>query len=446
MTMNLKDTVDKYIRRHHLLRDDGKYLVALSGGADSVCLLLLLHQMGYRVEACHCNFHLRGEESDRDEAFCTDLCQRLSVPIHRIHFDTREYAALHKESIELAARNLRYRYFRQLRQDIGADAICVAHHQDDSVETVLINLLRGTGIKGLRGILPVNGDIVRPLLCASRNNILEYLQGECQPYVTDSSNLVDDVVRNKIRIHVIPMLRSINPAVVENIANMANHLQEADKILEATLGERIHKRQDGDKTFIATEDILGSPSAEYALFHSLSPYGFGGSAIGEILTSIHVPGKLWQSATHQLTTDRRQLILRPIPQRQERTLRIPETGTYRWTEEQRVRLATYHREPGFQPSRSPWTATLDADKVGFPLLVRPVRQGDRFQPFGMKGSKLISDYLTDRKLNRFEKEEKVVVEDANHHIVWLVGERTAEPCKITDKTKRVLEIRYDDHQ
>ena len=175
MTMNLKDTVDKYIRRHHLLKDDGKYLVALSGGADSVCLLLLLHQMGYRVEACHCNFHLRGEESDRDEAFCTDLCQQLSVPIHRIHFDTREYAALHKESIELAARNLRYRYFRQLRQDIGADAICVAHHQDDSVETVLINLLRGTGIKGLRGILPVNGDIVRPLLSASRNDILEYL-------------------------------------------------------------------------------------------------------------------------------------------------------------------------------------------------------------------------------------------------------------------------------
>lgn len=444
--MELKDTVSRYIRRHHLLKEDGKYLVALSGGADSVCLLLLLHQMGYQVEACHCNFHLRGEESDRDEAFCVNLCQRLNVPIHRIHFDTREYAALHKESIELAARNLRYRYFDQLMQDLDADAICVAHHRDDNVETVLINLLRGTGTKGLRGILPVNGHIVRPLLCAGRDDILRFLESQHQPFVTDSSNLVDDVVRNKIRLHVIPLLKEINPAVVENIANTATHLTEADKTLEVLLGEHIHERQDGDKLFIPKADIQGSPSAEYALFHSLSPYGFVGSVIQEILASIHTPGKLWQSATHQLTTDRDQLIIRPIPQRQERPLRIPETGTYRWTENKRIRLNTYEREPEFQPSRSPKTATLDAAKVTFPLLVRPIRQGDRFQPFGMRGSKLISDYLTDRKLNRFEKEEKMVVEDASHNIVWLVGERASDLCKITENTQKVLEIRYEDHQ
>lgn len=174
------------------------------------------------------------------------------------------------------------------------------------------------------------------------------------------------MVRNKIRLHVIPLLKEINPAVVENIANTATHLTEADKTLEVLLGEHIHERQDGVKTFIPKTDILGSPSAEYALFHSLSPYGFVGSVIQEILASIHTPGKLWQSATHQLTTDRDQLIIRPIPQRQERTLRIPETGTYRWTEDKRIRLNTYEREPEFQPSRSPKTATLDAEKVTFP--------------------------------------------------------------------------------
>ncbi len=444
--MDLKDTVGRYIRRHRLLKENGKYLVALSGGADSVCLLLLLHQLGYRLEACHCNFHLRGEESERDETFCVKLCQQLAIPLHRIHFDTREYATLHKESIELAARNLRYRYFRQLMQDLGTDAICVAHHRDDNVETVLINLLRGTGMKGLRGILPKNGPVVRPLLCVGRDDILEYLKIHRQPFVTDSSNLVDDVVRNKIRLHVMPMLKGINPAAAENIANTATYLLEADKTLKAALDERIHERQDGDKTFISKTDLLGCPSPEYALFHCLSPYGFGGSAIQEILTSIHTPGKQWQSATHQLIIDRSQIIVRPIPHREERTLKIPEPGTYRWTEEKKIRLRTYERETGFQPSRSPWTATLDAAKVAFPLLIRNVRQGDRFQPFGMKGSKLISDYFTDIKLNLFEKEEKTVVVDANHNIVWLVGERTSELCKITENTQKVLEIRYDERQ
>lgn len=443
MTKNIKDTVERYIRRHHLLSKDGLHLVALSGGADSVCLLLLLHEMGYRLEACHCNFHLRGEESNRDEAFCEDLCSRLGIPLHRIHFDTREYASLHKESIELAARNLRYRYFGQLRQDLGADTICVAHHRDDNAETILINLLRGTGMKGLRGILPANGPIVRPLLCIGRNDILEYLQAQRQPFVTDSSNLVDDVVRNKIRLHVMPMLREINPAAVDNIANAAAHLLEAEKTLDSYLTERIHERHENGKVLIPKADVLESASAEYALFHSLTPYGFGGSTIQEILAGIHTPGKMWQSATHQLVIDRDTIVVRPIARREENSLKMPDTGTYRWAGERKMRVAVYEREEGFQPSRSPQTATLDADKVTFPLLARHPKQGDRFRPFGMKGSKLVSDYLTDRKLNRFEKEEKVVVEDAHHNIVWLVGERTSELCKITKDTRRVLEISYE---
>ena len=233
--MKFVQTIQQNIIQQHLLEKDKKYLVALSGGADSVALLLVLYELGYTVEACHCNFHLRGEESDRDERFCVTLCQQLNIKLHRIHFDTRTYAKLHNESIELAARNLRYRFFDQLRKDVDAAGICVAHHQDDNVETILINLVRGTGLKGLTGISPVNGYIIRPFLCITRQDILDYLTERQQNFVTDSSNLVDDVVRNKIRLNIIPMLKEINPAVCHNIAATARYLTEASKMLTAAL-------------------------------------------------------------------------------------------------------------------------------------------------------------------------------------------------------------------
>ena len=216
-----------FIARNQLLAADNKYIVALSGGADSVALLLIMKALGYDVEAAHCNFHLRGKESERDENFCVSLCESLGIILHRIHFDTLTYAQLHKVSIEMAARDLRYSYFEQLRRDINADAICVAHHKDDNVETILLNLVRGTGMNGLTGISPRNGFILRPLLCIGREDILEYLEAENQDYVTDSSNLVDDVQRNKIRLNVLPLLENVNPAVKDNILTMARWIAEA---------------------------------------------------------------------------------------------------------------------------------------------------------------------------------------------------------------------------
>ena len=195
----MKDKVADFIAKQGLLRREGLYLVALSGGADSVALLLILKDLGYRIEAAHCNFHLRGEESNRDEEFVKELCKEKAIPLHLIHFDTKEYAALHQVSIEMAARELRYGYFRQLRQDIGAEKVCVAHHRDDTVETLLMNLMRGSGVHGLTGIRANYGEIVRPLLAVSRQEIVDYLHSIGQPYVTDSTNLVDDVLRNKIR-------------------------------------------------------------------------------------------------------------------------------------------------------------------------------------------------------------------------------------------------------
>ena len=202
------DRVRRFASVHELFVYGGKYIVALSGGADSVSLLFVLkhleRELGISVEAAHCNFHLRGAESVRDEEFCKQLCERLSVPLHLIHFDTQAYADLHRVSIEMAARDLRYGYFENLRRDIEAQDICVAHHRDDSVETVLLNLVRGTGLRGLRGIQPRNGNIIRPLLSLSRENIVQYLDALGESYVTDSTNLHNDVKRNKIRLDVMP--------------------------------------------------------------------------------------------------------------------------------------------------------------------------------------------------------------------------------------------------
>lgn len=430
--------IEDFISRNHLLEKDGKYLVALSGGADSVTLLWVLHELGYQIEACHCNFQLRGAESDRDEQFCVQLCEQLGIPLHRIHFDTRLYAEVHKESIELAARNLRYRYFAQLKEDVEADGICVAHHQDDTVETVLINLIRGAGIQGLTGISAKNGDILRPLLCVDRKEILAYLEEKGQDYVTDSTNLVDDVVRNKIRLNIIPMLKEINPAASKNIAQAAHHLEEANKMISsiAICGE---KSEDGTIR-VAVQEIESAASAEYALYSSLSPYGFRGKAITEILASLHSTGKTWTSETHQLVIDRDCILIREKQTEVFQGMKIPETGCYVLPRGEKIKLSIREREIDFSPSKEKFLITLDADVVTFPLHLRLAQNGDTFHPFGMKGKKLVSDYLTDRKKNLFEKQSQLVLEDAKGQIIWVVGERTSELCKIKEDTKKILYI------
>ena len=218
----MKQKISDYISKHSLLSRDALHLVALSGGADSVALLRILRDLDYQIEAAHCNFHLRGAESDRDEAFVRQLCDSLGIKLHLIHFDTETYASVHQVSIEMAARELRYGYFRSLCKDIGAETVCVAHHRDDAVETFLMNLLRGSGIHGLTGIRPKNGQIVRPLLCVGRQDILDYLHSIGQDYVTDSTNLESIVLRNKLRLQVLPLLKQLNPKAVENIDKTAN--------------------------------------------------------------------------------------------------------------------------------------------------------------------------------------------------------------------------------
>ena len=440
----LNNKVSSYIARHSLL-DVGKlHLVAISGGADSVALLLILQSLGYRLEAVHCNFHLRGEESDRDEAFVQQLCERQHIPLHLAHFDTREYAALHKVSIEMAARDLRYRYFEQLRQDMGVDAICVAHHRDDSVETLLMNLMRGTGIHGLTGIRPVNGHIVRPLLCVSRQEIEEYLHSIGQDFVTDSTNLEDDALRNKIRLHLVPLMQQIIPNSSESIARTALHLAEADRCLDAYLDEQMADLidTDGDSkdyslASVSIEALAAQPSPGYFLLKWLTPYGFTPAQISDIATlPSFQTGKEFLSPSHVLLIDRGRLVLASketaIP-----SMKIPETGTYRMSDGQRF---SFSFSDVVEVSKSADCATIDKESVEFPLTIRTVEPGERFTPYGMKGARLVSDYLTDHKLNLLEKRRQLVVTDACGRIVWLVGHRTDDRFKVTTNTCSILRI------
>lgn len=443
--VSIRDIVSSYIARHRLLDRGSTYLVAISGGADSVALLLLLLDMGYRVEAVHCNFHLRGAESDRDEAFVRKLCEDRGVPFHLAHFDTREYAALHKVSIEMAARNLRYAYFERLRKDIGAADICVAHHRDDNVETLLMNLVRGTGIHGLSGIRPRNGRIVRPLLCISRKDIEHYLASLGQDYVTDSTNLIDDCVRNKFRLNIIPMLEEINPGASENISRAAEYVSGAVRIFDRAIGEIASRVSESTEKGIVIdiEALNAEPSPECIAYEILKDYGFSSVQVEQIgIGEADIrSGKTFSSHDYDLLVDRGRII---VERRDEgfNPLRIPELGTYAVSESVKLRLKEVPVDDYFTLSRSRDTVCLDASKVKFPLVLRRVAAGDRFIPFGMTGSRLVSDYLTDRKKTLFQKRSQLVLTDATGIIVWLVNERPDNRCRISDRSNRALVISY----
>ena len=420
--------VKQYIEKHKLLDSNKLYLVALSGGADSVALLLLLHEAGYKIEAAHCNFHLRGDESDRDESFCAALCERLGIVLHRVHFDTQTYSELHKVSLEMAARELRYQWFEQLRNDIGAAGICVAHHRDDSVETVLMNIVRGTGLRGLCGIKPRNHYILRPLLCVSRQEIESFLNEKGQGYVTDSTNLEAEVQRNIIRLQVLPMLRSMNPAVSDNIQRTAENLTKAQELLDDILDEYKECKE------LDLSELSKYRSSEYIIFEWLNNYGFNGKQISQVMTA--VTGSVFTSPKgYELLVDRHRLIVE-TPMKPMKPLVIPEEGIYVFDDNKRLSVT---RKPVFV-SKASDLATVDATSVTFPLTVRRVEEGDEMIPYGMNGRKLLSDLMTDCKMSVFEKRRQLVVIDARGVIIWLVGIRVDARVAVSESTQEVLEM------
>lgn len=426
----MKQTVHAYIEKNSLLRPDGKVIVALSGGADSVALLHILLSLHYECVAAHCNFHLRGEESERDEQFVRSLCREWRVPLHVRQFDTEAYARTNRLSIEMAARDLRYAWFRELAAQEQAQAVAVAHHADDQAETVLMNLVRGAGLRGMCGIPTRNGIVVRPLLRCTRQGIEDYLRTKQIPFVTDSTNAQTDYKRNKFRHIILPALEQINPGIRQTLAGERDHFAGYRQMVQAYMEQaaaRLVHQTDG-RLHIDTAGLLREPTPETVLYELLLPYGFNATQTGQLHAALEgTPGKRFESATHYAIKDRTEII---IGRRTDGGQAAPGIDI-----SIRPRRATEQF-----PAADAEVAFFDADKLRGPLSVRHWQAGDVFRPIGLKGKKKISDFFTDCKLD-VQQKQAVWLLLSGTEVAWVAGHRIDERFKVGAGTTRVAEVR-----
>ena len=429
-----------HIQQQHLFPTGQQVLLAVSGGIDSVVLAHLMHSAGYPFAIAHCNFHLRPTECDRDESFVRQLATIYTVPIHVAQFDTRSHATAHHQSIEQAARQLRYDYFEQLRQQHAYAAILTDHHRDDSTETLFLNLLRGTGLAGLHGILPVQGHIVRPLLPFGRADIEAYATKQHLAHVEDSTNASHDYLRNQIRHRLLPLLRELQPAADHTLQQTILHLQSTEQLYQTLLTPLLQQltlvQPDGTIRIELSDSVpnllskTDNPQLRQQLYYELlKPYGFNASTVADILSATQ-SGKIFHSPTHTVHLDRNQLILHPSTPTALSTSPIPTITIHTSSPED--------FNPKLLPSNQ---AAFDADTITLPLRLRHWRTGDRFQPLGMShGSQLLSDYFSDHKYSLPDKQTQLLLVDANDNILWIVGRRTNHPHRITSQTHLALII------
>ena len=430
-----------YIQDNHLFIPSDTILVGVSGGIDSVVLLDLLDKAGYSVAIAHCNFRLRGTESDEDEGLAVDLARKYDIPIHKKGFDTIEYALENKISIEMAARELRYKWFETIRVKHHFDWIAVAHHRDDQLETFFLNLTRGTGLSGLTGMSPVNGKIVRPLLFASRKEIEQYRRKNFLDFREDESNKSLEFQRNKIRHTLMPVMETLNPGFRDGMIRTMGYLGDVSKIVDEAVArcwERVALRKGNDYVISIAELKLLDPLQTY-LFEFMKPFGFNSVVVGDIVASLDgLTGKQFISPTHRIVHNRESLIL---------TLLLQENKKHFYLEEGKLELLTpvhlkievIRGKETFKIPGSRFVACIDRDKVQFPLLIRKWEQGDYFKPLGMSGFKKVSDFFIDSKLSLPEKENVWLVANGEQ-VVWIVGHRIDDRYKITPQTQTILRL------
>jgi tRNA(Ile)-lysidine synthase len=430
------------INKNTLLNKTDKLLLAFSGGVDSLVLADLLHKAGYNIELAHCNFQLRGQEAKDDTAFCENFAKSINTKFHVIYFDTKAYAAEHKLSIQMAARELRYNWFKSLKVEHSFDFILTAHHANDNVETVFVNLIRGTGIKGLQGIPEKQNDIVRPLLFATKDEIKDYAIKNKLVFREDSSNQEIKYKRNFIRHQIIPELKKLNPALEETFSTSIQFFkQSADIVAEfAQLKFKSICKEENSQLFIDIILLLQEAQKETLLFEWLYRKNFKTSQIQqlvEVLMTNKQVGKQFSSATHQLVVDRKYIIVQALEK--EPSEKVFVIKSISDTAHLPIKLnfeETSHRE--FSKVKNEITIAF-SDNL-FPLTLRKWKQGDKFKPLGLNGFKKLSDFFKDQKLSLFEKEATWILE-SKEHIVWVVGYRMDDRCKLTDETEKVIKIK-----
>ncbi len=429
-----------HVNRHALCKTTDKILLAVSGGVDSMVMLHLLKEGGYRIAVAHCNFQLRGGESDQDELFVGETCRQFNIQSFSRKFDTAGYAASQKVSIQMAARELRYSFFRELRATYGFDHIATAHHFSDVIESVFLNLVRGTGIDGFRGIAPSKEGIIRPLLFATGEAIREYATKRNILWREDASNTADDYQRNFIRHQIIPKLKEMNPAFEEGFSDTRERFLGARQFALSYI-DHVRFRaiaDDGGKTLtLDIAEIRRSPFAAVLLWEIIKVRGFNYEQCKQIVDN-HQPGKLFYSDTHRLLVDRTQYIIDVIRPSGVVSQVIEEGQVLAGNGSDMLLIREVTRED-FVLKRENGLAQLDADEIRFPLLWRKWQAGDYFVPLGMRSAKKVSDFLIDLKVPFNSKADITVIESAGE-IVWIVGHRISDRFKVTANTRRVLVI------
>jgi len=418
-------------------------LVAVSGGIDSMSMANLILKCEYpNFAVATVNFNLRGEESNRDEALVRNWTDENNIKFYSKSFDTEGYALSKGISIQMAARELRYGWFYELMENDGFDCLAIAHNLNDTVETLFINILRGTGVDGLAAIrevveIPLKGKkIIRPLLGFTRKEIEEYSAKEEVKYFHDHTNFENHYSRNKIRNLIFPLIEEINSSFLHTAEKSIKHFTTAGNILrDLYLQKReiiLVPESTPEKTEFLLEPLLSEKYPEYWLFMLLEEYGFNSDQVHQISASLNgTPGKLFYSSTHRVLKDRYKLIITPItlPENDEGQLNITDI----------VEISVYEKGAQFTPAPSNKIFFMDADKIEFPLSVRKWKDGDKFRPLGMFGNKKVSDYLTDVKRDMFTKENRYVLISAKGQILCLLGERIDDRFKISSSTARILE-------
>ncbi len=430
-----------FIQQNSLFEPHQRILIALSGGRDSVLLAHLCRAAGYSFALAHVNFGLRGAESDGDEAFCAELAKKLEVPFYATSVQTQAYAQAQQISIQMAAREFRYTWLEQIRAKEGYAFVATAHHLNDSVETILLNLVRGTGVSGLHGILPKRGHIIRPLLFLSQQDIALMVGQEGLDYREDSSNESVKYARNKLRLQVVPVLKELNPSLEQTFAQNAQRMAELELLLQervAVLRKELGMEQQGADFVISLPALKKLHPLKTLLFELFKPYGFSEAVLESLIASWDgQPGKRLESATYQLLLDRDCVRLTALEVQQVSTAyvhahdRVVVWNGHRYEVKRRA-IADFVLE------KTPTIAQLDADLLVYPLVLRSWQMGDAYQPLGLHGQKKISDLFIEHKIPRTQKNTKLVLQNGDGVILWVEGMRIHHHHQVGVNTKKVL--------